>query len=405
MGDSRLSARKVLPVVVTAQFLCTSLWFAANAITTDLQRDLGFEAGLTGDITSAVQLGFIAGTLIFAFFTISDRFSPSKVFFVSAVCGSAANIAILWVHDTAMQVLVLRFVTGFFLAGIYPVGMKIASDYHSRGLGKALGYLVGALTVGTALPHLVRAFSTGFSWQPVLIATTGCAMVGGLLILLLVPDGPYRRRALGMDMSALLRVFRKKDFRAAAFGYFGHMWELYAFWAFVPVFLMTYNQHQGSQTPVSLWTFAIIGIGGLSCVLGGYATLRIGSARVATIALFLSGLCCTISPFAVELPVSLLIAFFLVWGMAVIADSPQFSTLVAQTAPSENIGTALTIVNCIGFSITIASLQLLNYLFLNTSIHWLFLPLLIGPVFGLFSMMPLISRRMTHRGRPTPGDR
>jgi MFS family permease len=379
--------KRILPIIVAAQFAGTSLWFAGNAIVPDLIRQFNFPASATAHITSAVQFGFITGTLIFAIFTIADRFSPSKVFFMSALLAALANLATLWFAETLTMLLIWRFATGFFLAGIYPVGMKIAADYHEKGLGKALGYLVGALAVGTAFPHLLRGVTAGLNWQVVMAGTTFIALAGGLMILLLVPDGPFRKTAIHMDISAAYDVFRTKKFRAAAFGYFGHMWELYTFWAFIPVILAQYLLINPTiDLYIPWWSFIIIGAGGLSCVIGGYLALFIGSDKTAYAALLLSGICCLLSPLVFNLPVAVLLAFLVFWGMVVVADSPQFSTLVAQAAPAESKGTALTIVNSLGFAITIVSIQSLQWLSNFVSGQFLFLILAIGPLLGLVAM-------------------
>ena len=251
--------------------------------------------------------------------------------------------------------------TGFFLAGIYPVGMKIAADYYEKGLGKSLGYLVGALVLGTAFPHLLKGFSGGLPWRLVLIITSTLATIGGGVMLLFIPDGPFRKASQGVDLSAFLKIFKNSKFRSAAFGYFGHMWELYTFWAFVPVMLTTYlAQNPTTVLNVSLWSFIIVGLGGLACVAGGYLSQIFGSKKIATAALLLSGICCLLSPliFYTTSPI-LFLSFLIFWGLVVIADSPLFSTLVAKNAPAENKGTALTIVNSIGFAITIVSIQLM----------------------------------------------
>lgn len=383
-----MTAKRVLPFIVIAQFLCTSLWFAGNAVMDQLIYHFQLSQDALGHLTSAVQFGFILGTLFYAIFTLADRFSPSRLFMVSALLGALANALPLFAVEQYAGLLLSRFLTGFFLAGIYPVGMKLAADYFEKGLGKALGWLVGALVFGTAFPHLLRGLDLGYSWQTVLGFTSLLAISGGLTIGLLVPDGPYRKGLARFDATALLRVFKHPPFRAAAFGYFGHMWELYAYWAFVPVFLKAYSDLQ--QTPpvsTSLASFFIIAIGGLGCILAGLFSQRIGSKKVAAFALASSGLCCLISPLGFQLPFSLLLIFLLIWGFMVVADSPMFSTLVAQHAPAENKGTALTIVNCIGFAITIVSIQLLNSLFLLLPADFLFVPLAAGPMFGLISLL------------------
>lgn len=376
---------EVIAIIVIAQFACTSLWFASNAVIADIQQSLGLESGVVGELTSAVQFGFIMGTLVFALLTISDRYSPSRVFFVSAVAGAFANIAIFWAGNISL-VLFFRFATGFCLAGIYPVGMKIAADYRGKGLGLALGLLVGALVLGTAFPHLLNSFSANVRWKNVIAATSLCATLGGLAVIIFVPDGPFRRESQKIDFSAFLHVFQVKPFRLAAFGYFGHMWELYAFWAFVPAILMLYQNQNKVEFNLSFWSFLIIALGGLGCALGGVISGKIGNAKVALWALIISGTCCLISPFIYELPFEVFITIVLIWGFAVVADSPQFSTLVAQTAPKETMGTALTIVNSVGFAITIFSIMLINEV-LVTWPKLAFVCLVIGPTLGIVAIL------------------
>jgi MFS family permease len=289
---------------------------------------------------------------------------------------------------SATEVLIFRFLTGFFLAGIYPVGMKIASDYYQTGLGKSLGFLVGALVVGTAFPHLLKTFVSGFPWRYVVYATTLLSLTGGLTIFLFVPDGPYRQYSQKLNVIAFLKGFRYPDFRAAAFGYFGHMWELYTFWAFVPVILTSYVlRYPESQLNVPLLSFLIIASGGLACVISGILSQRFGAKRLATLSLFSSCLCCLSSPLFLFSSSSLVLtAFLFVWGLVVIADSPLFSTLVAQRAHPESRGTSLTIVNCIGFSITIVSIQFTNFMADIINSQFLYTILAIGPALGLIAL-------------------
>lgn len=380
--------KRILPVIIISQFCCTSLWFAGNGIIADLVKAFDLNSVALGHLTSAVQFGFIIGTLFFALLTIADRFAPSKVFFISAVLGSFFNLGLIFDNQTLFTLLSLRFLTGFFLAGIYPVGMKIATDYYNKGLGKSLGFLVGALVLGTALPHLLKDILEPYSWKSVLICTSSLAVFGGVLILLLVPNGPFRKAATKIDLRICFTVFQQQQFKKVAFGYFGHMWELYAFWAFVPVLLRIYSDiHTNTTFNIPLLAFLIIGIGSLSCVFGGYISEKISSKKVAFYSLLFSGICCLLFPFLVmQTSETVFIIFLIFWGMVVISDSPQFSTLVAQNTKAREKGTALTIVNSIGFAITIISIQLLTYLFSNFNSYWIFTILAIGPIFGLISL-------------------
>ncbi len=339
-----------------------------------------------GLLSSTVQFGFIVGTLCFAALTIADRFSPSRVFMGSAIIAALFNFGILWHHNTLNTLLLFRFGTGFFLAGIYPVGMKIAADYFDNGLGKSLGFLVGALVLGTAFPHGLKSIGLAFKWEYIIISTSELSILGGLLIYFFVPNGPYRKKSQRLKLTAFFEVFNDVKFKKAAFGYFGHMWELYAFWVFVPFILLAFNKTHGETLHVSGWSFAIIGIGSLGCIAAGYFSNHFGTKRVARNALLASGICCFLLPFVFQLQEGVFITFLLFWGVMVIADSPLFSTMVAQNAIPHLKGSALTIVNCIGFAISIISIQLVAFLSEIVPPQYLFLILLLGPVFGLFHL-------------------
>ncbi|WP_407654037.1 MFS transporter [Aquimarina gracilis] len=369
-----------------SQFFCTSLWFAGNAVIDDLAVQFNVEFNILGYLLSFVQFGFIVGTLTFALLTLADRFSPSRIFMICAFLGSICNLLLLVPNITVFNLLTARFGTGFFLAGIYPVGMKIASDYYKGGLGRALGYLVGALVLGTAFPHFINEFSWSRDYKAVIISTSILAIIGGLSMWWLVNDGPYRRPVSKLQLGVITQLFSIPNFRKAAFGYFGHMWELYAFWGFVPIILKTYADIHRIELQVSFWSFVVIGIGTISCILGGLISLRTGSRKVAYNSLLISAILCITSPLLFKFPPQWFIVVLCIWGMVVISDSPQFSTMVASTSPPELRGTALTITNSIGFAITIISIQLLSFLLDKLDPTLLYLFLGIGPILGLYSI-------------------
>jgi len=381
---------RILPVIVLSQFAGTSLWFAGNAVLPDLQAALSLQADALPLLTSAVQLGFISGTLCFAFFSLADRVSPRLLFLLCALLAAGTNALIPLLANSFASVLLLRGLTGFLLAGIYPVGMKIAASWYRHNLGKAIGYLVGALVLGTAFPHLLRAVSASWSWQTVLAAVSMLAATGGVLIYLLVPDGPHLSKAARFEAGNMLRVFKDKDFRAAALGYFGHMWELYTLWAFVP-FILDYALPQLSPQLLSGYSFLIIAAGALGCVGGGYLAQRWGSARVAFAQLMLSGICCLLSGLLLQVQsLALLLPFLLVWGVVIAGDSPQLSALTARTAPAHLVGTALTVVTSIGFAITIVSIQAMGLLLHRFSPAQVFFVLGAGPALGLLALRRLV---------------
>lgn len=381
-----LQNSRIIILIVLAQFLGTSLWFVGNIVVPQLPISALQNPDAVSDVLAAVQFGFITGTLVFAVLAFADRFSPSKVFLICALLGAITNLTLLLPGVQYQTILSSRFSTGFFLAGIYPVGMKIASDYFEKGLGKALGYLVGALALGTALPHALNSFGLSLDYKMITLTTSSFAAFGGILIGFGVPDGPFRKPQQRLRFSGIPQLFKQKSFRAAAFGYWGHMWELYAFWGFVPLFITYYATQNDLLLNIPLLAFTTIGIGALACALGGHLVSRFSSTKVARFSLLASGICCVLSPFSLQFPPVLFIAFMLFWGAVVVADSPQFSTLVATHAIPEYRGTALTLVNCIGFAITILSIQLLGHFALANDLKYLFLVLAAGPIFGVLSL-------------------
>lgn len=394
VAANTLAARPswLLPVIVFAQFAATSLWFAGNAVIVDLQALWNLHPGSVGLITSAVQIGFVTGTLAFAILAVSDRFPAATVFLYCSILGAVCNLAIILIGQGLWSLVLLRFLTGLFLAGIYPVGMKIAASWCEYGLGRALGYLVGALVLGTAFPHLLLGLGLAIEWQTVLVSVSILAVLGGIVVYGLVPQGPYLPAKSSFDIRAVPRVFASPDLRAAALGYLGHMWELYALWAFTPLILQRYaDRFELDGLNVSLWSFCVIAAGAIGCIAGGLIASRVGSARVAVAQLGASGVACLLSPLMFHAPPLVFFTFMLFWGVTVVGDSPQFSALTANAAPREYVGTALTIVNCLGFAITAVSIQLISSLSHKVPASFLFIALVSGPLIGLVSSRRLVS--------------
>ena len=392
--------RRILPVIVLSQFAGTSLWFAVNAIMPDLNRAWGLPVAAVGMLTSAVQLGFVAGTLVFALLMLADRFPAPRVFLVCSLLGAIVNSLMLVAQGQLWLLAGSRFGVGFLLAGIYPVGMKIAASWYREKLGAVMGVLIGALVLGTALPHGLRALAGesgagGVSlpghapWQAVVIGVSLLAALGGLATALLVPPNPHAVRGARVTPAALGLVWSDRKLRASVFGYFGHMWELYAFIVLVPLVLAT--RLQGNA--VSAGAFWAIAAGFVGCVGGGLLVRSLGSARVAYLQLATSAACCVAAPFMLSAPIFVFIGWLLLWGATVAGDSPQFSTLTAQNAPAAVVGSVLTFTNCIGFAISVVSIEL----FVRAAQAWPLeqvLPFLaLGPVLGLWMLNPLLRRQ------------
>ncbi|HMN92162.1 MAG TPA: MFS transporter [Hydrogenophaga sp.] len=379
--------RHVLPVLVLAQFAGTSLWFAVNAVMPDLQRELGWPTAALGTLTSALQLGFILGTLVFALLAVADRFAPRLVFLVCALAGAGCTVMAWAMVRHYEALMVWRFATGFFLAGIYPVGMRIAAQWYSRGLGAALGLLIGALVIGSASAHALRAIGDQLPWPTLMLGVAALAAAGGVLLYATVGDAPGTvARVTTLQWRALASVWTDRKVRSSVLGYFGHMWELYTMWVLVPLILAT--RLEGAA--LSWAAFWVLGAGALGCAVGGWVALRRGSARVAGTQLGVSGLCCLAAPWLMHAPDAFFYTWLVVWGITVAGDSPQFSTLTARNAPPQAVGSVLTLTNSIGFGISIVSILLFVSLADRVALGALIPWLAIGPALGLWALRPLV---------------
>ncbi|WP_419709721.1 MFS transporter [Pseudomonas sp. NFX224] len=390
-GLRGLLLRTMSPVAVIAiaQLFGTSLWFSANGAAESLMTAWQATATDIGWLTNAVQLGFIIGTLSLSLSGAADRFRASTLFVFSAIAGALFNLCFAWLADGLLTGAALRFCVGVTLAGIYPMGMKLIVGWAPERTGLALAQLVAMLTLGTALPHALRLIGADWPWQAIITASSLLALVGAVLIGLL-GEGPHARSGASATTpsvkgaGAILSAFRISRFRAATLGYFGHMWELYAFWTLVPLIVSRTPLAQTYPGPgVAGLSFCVMALGSLGSLLGGLLSQRLGSAPVALGALSLSGLSgLAFVLFAPQLPAWGLLGLLGVWGASVVADSPQFSALAAQACPRETVGSALAIQNSIGFAITVVSIAATTWLFQHIGIDalWLLVP---GPVLGL----------------------
>ena len=384
-------ANRALAFVSGAVLLASSTWFSGTAAVSILRSLWNLSDAQSAWLTISVQLGFITGTFFYAFLNLADRFNARRVFFVSAVLGASFNAGFAWLAGGLIASIAFRFLTGLTLAGVYPVGMKIVAMWFRKGLGWRLGVLVGALTLGTAAPYLIQAVGAQFDWRQLVTVASLSAIAGGALMLFGVTDGPYLKQRARFDGRMLFKVFQHKPFRYTAFGYFGHMWELYAFWSLATFYLSASFQANSPDwmNALSLLAFATIGVGAAGCVAGGWISRWVGEGKVALVSLLISGSMCAVSGFAFNLPPALLMPFIFIWGIFVISDSPQFSALAAKHCPPEYTGTALTVQNGVGFAITIVSIQLLPLIAGIVGWQWAFTFLTAGPLVGAYFMSRL----------------
>ncbi|WP_293267365.1 MFS transporter [Neptunomonas sp.] len=379
-----------LSIIVIAQLLGTSLWFTPNGVASALMVNWELSLNQLGYLTSAVQFGFIIGTLFVAFSGLADRYRASRIFTISAVLGALFNALFIVSQGSFTSALLWRFLTGICLAGIYPLGMKLVVSWVPNKTGHALAWLVGMLTLGTSLPHAMRGMSSGFDWQWVVLGASLLALVSAFMIYRLGEGTHLPASSVMILKGKALAAFRVPEFRAAALAYFGHCWELYAFWTLLPVIVLATLEQASLSLYYAPWvSFIIVAIGMPGCLIAGLLSREWGSAKTAYLMLFISGIICFIWPFFAESSIVLVLFLLLLWGATVIADSAQYSALAAASCPKEYLGSALSLMNSIGFLMTIFSISLTTMLYshIGNYVAWLMLP---GPLVGLWSMRMLL---------------
>ena len=380
--------RRMLALVAAAEVLGMTLWFSATAAAPSLAAEFGLDAAARAWLTMAVQAGFVAGTLVTALTSLADAVNARRLFAAGCLIGAAANAAIV-VAPSGLVVIALRFCTGAALAWIYPPGMKIAAGWFLERRGTALGIVVGAVGLGSALPHLLAWLGSGLPWRPLVAASSILALGGGTLVALAVSDGPHVSASAPFDRHALSVVLRNRGTRLAMLGYLGHMWELYAVWAWIAGFAAASLATPESARTGSLVAFVTIGSGSIGCVLAGRWADDFGKARVAGFAMVASASCALLSPAFFGAPLAALLVLAVVWGFTVVADSAQFSALVAEHTVRTHVGTALTLQTSAGFLLTMVSLRLVPPISAAAGWQWAFLFLVPGPLLGAWAMKRL----------------
>ncbi|QTG81127.1 MFS transporter [Arthrobacter crystallopoietes] len=405
-GQLGKGAPKQRALIAGVQVMALTVWFSASAVVPSLQLEWQISPAAAVWVTASTQVGFVLGATVSALTNLADRVRSDWLLAWSA-CGAAAATVVfaLWTEGFVSAVL-LRFATGIFLAGVYPVGMKLMASWSSPvQRGRAFGLLIGALTLGSTLPHLIGAFQ--LPWEAVLLVVAGVTLAGGMLCAAAVRPGPlFESRSVSLDPGFVLRMLRNRAQRLVNISYYGHMWELYALWTWLPSFMLasqSQTSHPGSS--VSATVFFCLGVAGVvGCVLGGWAADRHGRAVTAGLSLALSGGCCILSVAFFDVSRPVLIVFFSLWGAAVIADSGVFSALLSEVTEPEHVGTALTIQTALGFLVTIASIQIVPIIAMLVGWQYAFLVLVVGPLAGVAALFRFRLLDMESRPRPIVGD-
>jgi MFS family permease len=380
---------RTLMLLAIAELLSMSLWFSGSAVVPALTKEWHLSANAANWLTLSVQLGFVAGTLLSALLNLPDIISPRHLFTLTACLSAVANGAFGWFAHDASTGIALRFLTGMFLAGVYPPAMKILATWFRRGRGLALGVLVGALTLGKAAPYLVNGIGSS-NWRYNVISVSVLAVIGGLIVLLFVDDGPYALPAARFDWKQVGRAFQNRGVRLANLGYFGHMWELYAMWTWIPFMIRASLSSRGSHPSLAeVASFLVIGCGAAGCVIAGLIADRVGRTIVTSAAMIVSGSCCLIIGLLFGAHPFALLIVAAIWGASVVADSAQFSACVTELGDQQYIGTALTIQTCLGFLLTTISIKLIPLVVNLVGWRFAFAILAPGPLLGVVAMLRL----------------
>jgi len=383
---------RALTILSVAELCAMAPWFSASAVSGTLAHLWSLTPAGTAWLTVSVQLGFVAGAFVSSALALADLWSARRLFAWSAVLAGLATLAVT-VAPGANAAFALRFLTGAALAGAYPPGMKIVAGWFREGRGTAIGIMVGALTLGSAFPHLVRWAVPPDAWKLVLTVAALSAGLGALLILLLPGDGPFAAPSPRFSWSAVPQILSRPAVRLANLGYLGHMWELYAMWTWTAAFVTASETARhpvaASASMPALVTFAVVAAGAPGCWLGGRLADRWGRTRTTSAAMLISGLCCVLAGAVFGRPPILLVPLLLVWGVAVVADSAQFSTAISELAPAEYVGTALTLQTSLGFLLTCVTIFLLPAVAARIGWRWTMAILAVGPAAGIWAMQVL----------------